>query len=75
MALILLAGLKTLPADILDAAKVDGATGPQRLWFIILPLLLPAAFLALILRMRTPSGYSTSSSSPPAAGLRMRPTP
>jgi multiple sugar transport system permease protein len=51
MALILLAGLKTLSADILDAAKVDGATGPQRLWFIILPLLLPAAFLALILRM------------------------
>ncbi len=51
MALILLAGLKTLPAEILDAAKVDGATGPQRLWFIILPLLLPAAFLALILRM------------------------
>jgi multiple sugar transport system permease protein len=50
-ALILLAGLKTLPTDILEAAKVDGATGPQRLWFIILPLLLPAAFLALILRM------------------------
>jgi multiple sugar transport system permease protein len=51
MALILLAGLKTLPTDVLDAAKVDGATGPQRLWFVILPLLLPAAFLALILRM------------------------
>jgi multiple sugar transport system permease protein len=51
MALILLAGLKTLPTDILEAAKVDGATGSQRLWFIILPLLLPAAFLALILRM------------------------
>jgi len=51
MALILLAGLKTLPTDILEAAKVDGATGPQRLWFIMLPLLLPAAFLALILRM------------------------
>ncbi len=51
MALILLAGLKTLPTDILEAAKVDGATGSQRLWFIVLPLLLPAAFLALILRM------------------------
>jgi multiple sugar transport system permease protein len=51
MALILLAGLKTLPTDILDAAKVDGASGWQRLWFIMLPLLLPAAFLALILRM------------------------
>jgi multiple sugar transport system permease protein len=51
MALILLAGLKSLPTDILEAAKVDGATAPQRLWFIILPLMLPAAFLALILRM------------------------
>jgi multiple sugar transport system permease protein len=51
MALILLAGLKSLPTDILEAAKVDGASAPQRLWFIIMPLLLPAAFLALILRM------------------------
>jgi multiple sugar transport system permease protein len=51
MTLILLAGLKTLPTDILEAAKVDGATATQRLWFIILPLMLPAAFLALILRM------------------------
>jgi multiple sugar transport system permease protein len=51
MALILLAGLKTLPTDLLEAAMVDGATATQRLRLIILPLLLPAAFLALILRM------------------------
>jgi multiple sugar transport system permease protein len=51
MALILLAGLKTLPTDILEAAAVDGANGPQRFRLIVLPLLLPAAFLALILRM------------------------
>jgi multiple sugar transport system permease protein len=51
MALILLAGLKSLRTDILEAAEVDGATAPQRLQHIILPLLLPAAFLALILRM------------------------
>ncbi len=51
MALILLAGLKALPTDILEAAAVDGATAPQRFRLIILPLLLPAAFLALILRM------------------------
>jgi multiple sugar transport system permease protein len=50
-ALILLAGLKALPTDILEAAAVDGATATQRLRLIILPLLLPAAFLALILRM------------------------
>lgn len=50
-ALILLAGLKSLPTDILEAAAVDGATGTQRFRLVILPLLLPAAFLALILRM------------------------
>ena len=50
-ALILLAGLKSLPTDILEAAAVDGASAPQRFRFVILPLLLPAAFLALILRM------------------------
>ena len=51
MALILLAGLKSLPTDILEAAAVDGATSRQRFRLVILPLLLPAAFLALILRM------------------------
>jgi len=51
MALILLAGLKSLPTDILEAAAVDGAGAAQRFRLIILPLLLPAAFLALILRM------------------------
>jgi multiple sugar transport system permease protein len=51
MTLILLAGLKSLPTDILEAAAVDGATAPQRFRLVILPLLLPAAFLALILRM------------------------
>ncbi len=50
MALILLAGLKSLPPDILEAAEVDGASGVQRLFRIILPLMLPAIFLALTLR-------------------------
>ena len=51
MALILLAGLKSLRTDILEAAAVDGASATQRLRLVILPLLMPAAFLALILRM------------------------
>lgn len=50
MALILLAGLKSLPPDILEAAEVDGASSVQRFFRIILPLMLPAIFLALILR-------------------------
>ena len=50
MALILLAGLKSLPTDILEAAEADGATSFQRFRLIILPMLLPAIFLALVLR-------------------------
>lgn len=51
MALILLAGLKSLPTDILEAAEVDGARPLQRFRIIVLPLLLPSTFLALVLRM------------------------
>ncbi len=51
VALVLLAGLKALPGDILEAAVADGATALQRFRRIILPLLLPAVFLALILRI------------------------
>jgi multiple sugar transport system permease protein len=50
MALILLAGLKSLPIDVLEAAEADGATAAQRFRIIILPMLLPAVFLALVLR-------------------------
>lgn len=50
MALILLAGLKALPTDALEAALADGASAWQRFRLVILPLLLPAVFLALVLR-------------------------
>lgn len=50
VALILLAGLKSLPSDIIEAAEADGATVWQRLRIIVFPMLLPAVFLALVLR-------------------------
>lgn len=50
VALILLAGLKALPAEVMEAAEVDGASAWQRLRMIIFPMLLPAVFLALVLR-------------------------
>ncbi|ATN37104.1 sugar ABC transporter (plasmid) [Rhizobium sp. ACO-34A] len=50
MALILLAGLKALPNDVLEAGRVDGATAWQRFRLLILPLMLPSVFLALTLR-------------------------
>jgi multiple sugar transport system permease protein len=50
MALLLLAGLQTIPSDIYEAAKVDGATTWQRFRRITLPLLTPALLVALIFR-------------------------
>jgi multiple sugar transport system permease protein len=50
MALLLLAGLQVTPADLYDAAKVDGASAWQRFVRITLPLLTPAILVALIFR-------------------------
>lgn len=50
MALLLLAGLQLIPADIYEAASVDGATGWRQFVTITLPLLRPALAVALIFR-------------------------
>jgi multiple sugar transport system permease protein len=50
MALLLLAGLQTIPNEIYEAAKVDGAKAWQRFTRITLPLLVPALLVALIFR-------------------------
>ncbi len=50
VALLLLAGLQTIPRDYYEAAKVDGAGVLQRFWSITLPLLRPAIVVALLFR-------------------------
>jgi multiple sugar transport system permease protein len=50
MALLILAGLQTIPTEIYEAGKVDGATAWQRFTKITLPLLTPAILVALIFR-------------------------
>ncbi len=50
MALLLLAGLQTVPRELAEAALVDGATPVQRLFRITLPLLKPAILVALLFR-------------------------
>lgn len=50
MALLLLAGLQLIPADLYEAAAVDGATGWRNFISITLPLLRPAIVVALIFR-------------------------
>jgi multiple sugar transport system permease protein len=48
--LILLAGLRSLPSDPLEAALIDGASRLQAFWHVILPLLRPYLLVALLLR-------------------------
>ena len=49
--LILYAGLQNIPAEVLEAARLDGATGLRRVWTIDLPLLAPQLQLLLILSL------------------------
>lgn len=50
MALLLLAGLQTIPADIYEAAAVDGASKARQFFTITLPLLRPTIAVALVFR-------------------------
>jgi multiple sugar transport system permease protein len=51
MMIMLLAGLQAMPRDIMEAAKVDGATGWQSFWRVIFPLMLPVSLTAIVLRI------------------------
>lgn len=53
MALILLAGLQTIPASLYEAAEVDGASLWNQFREITLPLLVPSMLVALIFRTLT----------------------
>jgi multiple sugar transport system permease protein len=53
MALMLLAGLQTIPRSLYEAAEVDGASHWQQFVEITLPMLRPAIFVALIFRTIT----------------------
>ncbi|KPK23337.1 MAG: ABC transporter permease [Desulfobacterales bacterium SG8_35_2] len=49
-ALLILAGLQTIPDELYKAAKIDGASGWQRFTHITLPLIKPALLIALLFR-------------------------
>lgn len=50
VALLLLAGLQSIPADTLEAAQVDGAGPVRRFFSITLPQLRPALLVAVVFR-------------------------
>ena len=49
--LVALAGLQGIPAELDEAAALDGLTAWQRLWHLVLPLLRPALLVALVFRI------------------------
>ena len=72
-AVIYLAGLQSIPQDLLEAAAIDGAGPIRRFFTVILPLLSPTVFFLSIamvlssmqafdiLRIMTPTGNGTNS--------------
>jgi sn-glycerol 3-phosphate transport system permease protein len=70
-AVVYLAGLQSMPRDVLEAAALDGAGALRRFWFISFPLLSPTTFFLLIttllsslqafdiIKIMTPTGNGT----------------
>jgi multiple sugar transport system permease protein len=50
MSLVLFAGLQNIPAELIEAARIDGATARQRFQWVVLPLLRPVIAVAVIVR-------------------------
>ncbi|MEO8892938.1 MAG: sugar ABC transporter permease [Coleofasciculaceae cyanobacterium] len=50
IALLLLAGLQSIPSDLYEAYAIDGASAWQSFWKITVPLLLPQIVIALLFR-------------------------
>ncbi|MDB9311486.1 sugar ABC transporter permease [Spirulina sp. CS-785/01] len=50
IAILLLAGLQSIPQDLYEAHKIDGANPVQSFWSITLPLLTPQMLIALLFR-------------------------
>ena len=46
---VLYSGLQTIPADLYEAAALDGASGWQRFWRVTFPLLRPVSAITLLL--------------------------
>jgi len=50
MTLVMLAGLRSVPLEPVEAARIDGATGLQVFRYIALPLIKPLIVVAILLR-------------------------
>ena len=49
--LLLLAGIQSLPEEVFEAARIDGASGWQELWLITLPMMWPTIIVTAVFRL------------------------
>jgi multiple sugar transport system permease protein len=50
MMIMLLAGLQSLDREVLEAARVDGASRWQGFWGVVFPLMLPVSITVIVIR-------------------------
>ena len=51
MMIIYIAGLQSTPGDVMEAAAIDGASGPQRLFKVTIPMMMPSITICTFLSM------------------------
>ena len=51
MMIIYVAGLQTIPGDVIEAAKIDGATSWQAFWSVKLPMMMPSITICTFLTL------------------------
>jgi multiple sugar transport system permease protein len=51
MMIMILAGLQSIPKELQEAARVDGATGWRAFWEVTFPLMLPVSITAVLIRL------------------------
>lgn len=54
--IIMLSAIQSIPTEIIEAARVDGAGPILRLWSITLPMISPAIFFSLVISMTNAFG-------------------
>jgi multiple sugar transport system permease protein len=50
-AVMILAALQSVPLELIEAARIDGANAWQSFWRVVLPLILPAVMITTTLRL------------------------
>jgi multiple sugar transport system permease protein len=51
MMIMILAGLQSIPKELHEAAKVDGANGWRAFWEVTFPMMLPVSITAILIRI------------------------